>query len=434
MAAIFIFSLFAVYVTRTSAMEAVKQVDFTLDAYSRDSQKNIVLDVGLDPSTIKRYEVYIDGANKGQIGTLVGSKFELTVDGQLTPVYSQERTDPGHHIWRLLDGKSWWTQGDRTAKYEITGGCIVNGISQCPGPIPEYAKNVATGMTELVHGDLRDSSGRAATTAYEVERPQYFWFKEADINLDERLNISSDLVFNVKINKEKSSPDRGYEELEILEAGSGDSGFGMIKVAKFLDSESDTKYEDITGGLAYPVQGRNYFMPVLAFWDGYTYAYKSGYVKVYYDTTTPDLVADSIELTSPLKIGEAGSITVTFHNEGKAVKDDFKVAAFAAGSPLQGSPQTVSGMAVGERKTLTFPFTFKSADTVYVEFKVDYGSSLVDNGVIKEDNEDNNYKDNRISPDLGIDGDFGIPTEVTLRDPIPITPKDFDVPAACGYE
>ncbi|MEI7028457.1 type II toxin-antitoxin system PemK/MazF family toxin, partial [Paenibacillus sp. y28] len=35
-------------------------------------------------------------------------------------------------------------------------------------------------------------------------------------------------------------------------------------------------------------------------------------------------------LTSPLKIGEAGSITVTFHNEGKAVKDDFKVAAFAA--------------------------------------------------------------------------------------------------------
>ncbi|MEI7028400.1 hypothetical protein WBG83_22385, partial [Paenibacillus sp. y28] len=25
-------------------------------------------------------------------------------------------------------------------------------------------------------------------------------------------------------------------------------------------------------------------------------------------------------------------------------------------------------------------------------------------------------------------------TEVTLRDPIPITPKDFDVPAACGYE
>ncbi|MEI7028424.1 hypothetical protein WBG83_22515, partial [Paenibacillus sp. y28] len=321
MAAIFIFSLFAVYVTRTSAMEAVKQVDFTLDAYSRDSQKTIALDVGLDPSTIKRYEVYLDGANKGQIGTLVGLKFELTLDGQLTPVYSMKRTDPGHHIWRLLDGRSWWTQGERTPKYEFTGGCIVNGISQCPGPIPQYAKNVATGQSELVHGDLRDSAGRAATTAYEVERPQYFWFKEADINLYEELNISSELVLDVRINKDKSSPEAGYEdELEILDAGSGDTGFGMIKVAKFLDNELDTKYKDITEGLAYPVQGRNYYMPVNAFWDGYTYAYKSGYIKVYYDTTTPDLVADSIELTSPLKIGEAGSITVTFHNEGKAVK------------------------------------------------------------------------------------------------------------------
>ncbi|MEI7028440.1 hypothetical protein WBG83_22605, partial [Paenibacillus sp. y28] len=321
MAAIFIFSLFAVYVTRTSAMEAVKQVDFTLDAYSRDSQKTITLDVGLDPSTIKRYEVFLDGANKGQIGTLVGSKFELTVDGQLTPVYSKERTDPGHHIWRLLDGRSWWTQGDRTAKYEFTGGCIVGGVSQCPGPIPNYAKNVATGKTELVNEDLRDGAGRAATTAYEVERPSNFWFDEEHIKTMSRPHIASDLVFNVKINKDKSSPAEDYEdELVILDAGSGDTGFGMIKVAKMLDNESDTKYKDITDGLAYPVQGRNYYMPVDAFWDAYTYAYKSGYIKVYYDTTTPDLVADSIELTSPLKIGEAGSITVTFHNEGKAVK------------------------------------------------------------------------------------------------------------------
>ncbi|MEI7028410.1 CARDB domain-containing protein, partial [Paenibacillus sp. y28] len=166
----------------------------------------------------------------------------------------------------------------------------------------------------------------------------------------------------------------------------------------------------------------------------FTYQYPYKVQVVYEPIQKPDLVADSIALTSKLKLGETGEIEVKFHNAGVNITKDFKVAAFASGTPLQGSPVTINGMTAGESKTLRFPFTFTTTGNVPIEFKVDYGTTMNDNGIIDEENEANNVKGDIVSPDLGIDGDFGIPTEVTLRDPIPITPKDFDVPAACGYE
>lgn len=359
---------------------------------------------------------------------------------QLVKLYGKSRTNPGHIVWRNSAGTTWQTSFDGTNTYTFSNtgdaGCVVNGISECPGPLPSHIPHY-----------LQDG-GRAVTYATRVAQPEEYYFLESEAQYESGIRVES-IVANPDsptIIKEKSIPHT--REVVILDAGHGEPGYGMVKVAKFLtkdfnvsgdnDRDSDIDYLDITGVSDPPVsgltQGRNYFITVNAFWEAATYQY-AGKVRVYYkDAAKPNLVAVSVEAKAPLTIQTPIPIEVSFTNHSKPVTKSFNVM-LVRGPPV-GYSQILHTwridppIEVGEVITRTFHYSFQDFGSAQLSLIVDPDQE------IDEETKGDNYATNTFNLVPGKpSGDFDIvPAEITFRDPFKLVPKDIEVGLGCTYQ
>jgi hypothetical protein len=369
--------------------------------------------------------------------------FQNGVYGQAINIYGTSQSNPGHVIWRDSPGTTWQTQGANTDKYYVhndgNDGCVgarETGVSECPGPFPTS-----------IPDDL-EFNGMAVTEATRVEQPQEYYFSEnnAEGGAGDVVNpVSADLS-SPFIVKEKTIPfTRG---VEILDAGHGDPGFGMIKVAKSLtgaflnegndDTRPDIDYMDITEESETPVsghtQGRNYYMTVNAFWKAMTYQY-AGKVRVYYKAAQkPDLRVLELTNVTPITIGSPVSFYLSFDNGGGDVNSPFSIRV--SGDSSDSTEETLysedyEGFAAGAPpKERTFTYTFNKPTTVTFTLKIDAFETIT------EDNEANNVLTKTFAVSLQKPtGDFDIvPMEINYRDGFQLMPRNFNIGAGCSYQ
>jgi hypothetical protein len=382
------------------------------------------------PGTVQSWNVNVNGTDLGQVGTFDQSTNTLTLTGANinisgTTVYGKKPTDPGHHIQRELDGKTWRHQGEFTDNISFVADLSTrdgSGISQYPGIIPDAAYDIDTGSPTYHHTppntDLWDN-GDAKTRSWNADPPDSFYqgsdaksgfvvsLSQVDVNTITPYDaVTSDSLPTTAVKVSVGPP----------QAPHGTPGHGDVQMKMTLDgtltdhsgscTQYGVQYELTTySGLA---EGRNYCMTMDTLWRAVTYIYQPTTVTVtYIPTSVPDL--GSIQLTGPscIQVGQAAQFTLTFNNNGQDTSKTFNVQVLVDGSDYK--DWTYNGMAGGSSSTQQFAYTFSSSVAKSFTVSLDSG-----NVVTEETNRSDNTQTFSFTPQSSCGGGGG--PEIVVAD------------------
>lgn len=254
------------------------------------TKSGISVNIGSSGKVIEKWEVTHNGTNLGKIGSLNGDTLSLSIlNGSQKTVYGKRQIDPSHILWLDSAGTTWRTSSNAAGTHYFTGSCVIGGVSTCPGRLPNS-----------IHSDLQQD-GMAVTTTRTVSPADRFYFDESDVGDTNANQIPSSKVSPSSIKVNIGSSILLTRNISILNAGSGDYGYGMIRTGKLLvelggppgsgNNALGTDYQAVEPGLGVTLsghaEGREYYMKVNTGWEGLTYEY-SGKVKVWYKQVGPD--------------------------------------------------------------------------------------------------------------------------------------------------
>lgn len=389
------------------------------------------LTVPINPGEVESWEVAVNGQTFANAGTLEADGLHLpALNGVSRTVANIERTNPGHIVWRNSAGMTWQTQGEGTGNYVFPGGCVDgSGVTQCPGVFPSDLP------------DELENYGRAVTTDHNVIPPTFFYLDPVKIGTEGALTIDVSRVKPSSIEIIKDKSDTLTNGVDLLAAGPGNSGYGMVQVAKYLTAEYNQELDDYElieppdVVLVDKAQGRNYAMEVLAYWEGVTYEY-TGKVKVTYKTTPdelPDLVPVSLTTSGAVQLGETKTFTYQFKNTGKKINNQ-PFTVYVQNRNTGGMAGQAVFHSIDSNQTLTGTFTYTAFSPQTVKFRliVDYKGDIEEQ---PPNGELNNTADYEFPVNIGIDGDFVlVPSAIDYTDDFQVKPIDFDIPTGCTYK
>lgn len=491
MAMVLLITVIASFVLSPSVFAQKKYINFQnslvqdldpKDFYSSLSQISLSLDLtGGGP--IKSYKVFQKDASGNDVmianGTsLPTNQLNITVNGVEQIYYGERETNPGHHIYRLPNGKRWEHKGEKTEAIQFIpdDSTIYNGVTTFPGVIPHPSTGKVTyrfgggQVNAAEYADLRyqpgatDSSGlsdemsrndsmagAAVTHAYSAPSPEKFYpskvddngnlLRTPDMTKKPEITLAQIAKSSIKIINAKPSTTFPNSPPEPFYWGPSRSvpGTGEVKVRRMLTSslqedldymaEYDPGYNQTTGPFGVD---RNYYMIVDTVWQATTYMY-SAYVEVEYDLTKPDLIPVDLKHVGPLKLGEPATFNYVFKNISKDITNQSFSILFQDRTTGQTIYKTsFSNAPLNQDITGSFQYTPIRPGTLLVGFFVDSDKNI-DEG--NTGGEDNNYKPFDFPLDIGIDGDFKILPGNTIkyRDLFELEPIDFKIPNGCTF-
>jgi|GEM_PF-1615705 len=360
---------------------------------------------------IKSWKLIVNSVDKSSIANLQGYNLIVNnLQGQLGTFYGQQKTNPGHHIYRLPSGTGWEHRGKYTPIMQFDADSSTyegKGYSQYPGIIPTQGR--VKGSTALITypDDLRydgtkgiapnwNGYGAGVTASYDPIPPSMFYRNKRDY-----LNNSQDTVSLSRLDNATIRIVGGYAKQDLFsndvipyDWGRTSNGENYIKIFRKFDNFpieglDYLRTPDPTGE---PYgEDRNYLMEIQTEWTANAYFY-SGYIDVtYQEIDKPDLVAvDIVPSVSCFQNGDTVIFEYQLRNMGPDTSIPFKVEIRADGALIKTDDWTEAAGGVGLGRSFSYKFTSPLSKSITIH--------LDSNDVIDEQSESNNTITKVFSP------------------------------------
>ncbi|KRF03878.1 hypothetical protein ASG89_03750 [Paenibacillus sp. Soil766] len=400
--------------------------------YSASDKKSFDKDISSFVSgTITSVTLKSNGVDRSSKVSFDGSIIKVAaLEGTKMIVHGKSETKPMHQIYRQPPGKIWEHKGEKNPyPVEFTGAS--GTPSEYPGLIPIFGKKRYAGpdfdyrVPSNFGPDLRyscnsplyledgepgheasgdfvydcDRDGYAVTTAYEVDRPN-FWFNDpTDANVlgtDATIKDGDKLVQSSieMYDAEKFNSSYGAEPFSV---GKGNiAGQGMIRTMMLLGERKSNggnvpngQIIDETDNGPYGLL-RNYQMYAIGLWKGDTYKYQMSIEVTYTPPVQADLTYISIDAGSCVQTGASTLITIKFQNIGIAIPNGttFNVTLSADGVVFKTYTYSSGLGSTPITETVNYTFTSSKSITLAVD----------SNNAISEASESNNLTTKNVSP------------------------------------
>ncbi|TXK86018.1 CARDB domain-containing protein [Paenibacillus sp. N3.4] len=325
---------------------------------------------------IKSWKLFVNNLDKTSLASLQGYNLNVNnLQGQIGLLYSQQSTNPGHHIYRLPSGTAWEHTGKYTPIMQFDADSSTydgNTFSQYPGLIPTegHARNSSTMISypeDLRYDGLKgiapnwNGYGAGVTASYDPTPPSIFYHSKQDFLDNSKNTISLNQIDNasIRITGGFAKPNLYSNAVIPYDWGRTSGGENYIKIFRkfekgLLDDGVDYYGKPDTG----KGEDRNYLMEVQTEWAANAYFY-SGYIDVtYLEIDKPDLVAiDIVPSVSCFQQGETVQFEYQFRNIGPDTSTPFKVEIRIDGVLLKTDDWTGATQDTPLGRTFSYKFT-----------------------------------------------------------------------------
>ncbi|CAG7646098.1 CARDB domain-containing protein [Paenibacillus allorhizosphaerae] len=407
----------------------VSTSDIADDFYSSSSSWSKSIDFSSHVAGVITGAVLDLKSGSGNV-TFIDTKISVNIAGQKKKVYGQNKTNPGHQIYRLPDGKRWEHKGSETAIYQFVDPLAVEGgVSVYPGKIPNsgYIRSVGNANAEnttipydkgspYFGNDLRyipnptaplpskslgdmapnwNMIGAAVTRSYDVRPPTEFYATESEatnqngIEVDyvissEKLVHASDIATG-KIEAFAWGNVGGKNQVAVRRMLCEDDSLGNcssdVSASEYID---ETEYDDPRKDHS---QLRNYVMEVYTDWEADSYTYRGSVTVTYELPSTPDLAVLYIKANKAcIEVGDTVIISYAFKNIGVDTPTPFDVQLKIDGVIVKSDPATSAntGILLGGTYSYTFSTSAPKDFTLVVDPEMSINDSNRSNNTISE--------------------------------------------------
>lgn len=409
---------------------------------------------GKTEGSVVDWNLKVNGVNLGKNGYYDPNtdKIVLTdIPGKKVTFVTRKLTDPGHIVWRQLNGKTWQHQFGSSDKYSFEGeGFNSAGLSDYPGYI-DNTFNMTRNKAEAEPSSLSEN-GNAVSRPLDVEAPTK-WYREdqactpkgecgeydqGDIAYNNQIK-SSTIKITQAIAKESNKFNTTASACPYPECMT-EEGKGALKVSKMLmegSNKAGSIYDRLDGSSG-NVEGRNYLMSAFAIWSGESYEY-TGTITITYkkpDPVKPDLApVNLVPSKDPIMAEDSITFTASFKNIGVATSGKFYVTMYKTdGSVPLKKAGPYDGIGAGKTEEFTFTYIFGSYSESFT-MRVNSDPDVK----IDEQSYENNDQTWKFIPKTGgldsITADFDILPSPSLkwRDSFTLRPKNINT-GSCVYK